>query len=284
MKEARIAPNTLGEGSVWDIALSRDPPQAFLYVADGMNSKVRVLDRKSLAEVTSFGDGGRYPSQFTGVHSIATDSKGNVFTTETYEGKRVQRFDYKGLGRDDEGSRAPCGPVTRTPVHRAKTSAAPRRTVQAPRFEVDPLWPKPLPNHWVIGMMVGVAVDSRDHVFIVHRPRSVNLATEAGGAANPATAECCTPAPPVLEFDPAGNLVNSWGGAGDQDTTGPTEPAPPASTGSRSTARAMSGWAAPARSIARSSSSRATASSSRSSASPMAGKNRSARRTSPAWR
>jgi DNA-binding beta-propeller fold protein YncE len=87
-------------------------------------------------------------------------------------------------------------------------------TVQAPRFVVDPLWPKPLPHHWVVGMMVGVSIDSKDHVFIIHRPRSLNAQTEVGAAGNPPTAECCVPAPPVIEFDPEGNVVNAWGGNG----------------------------------------------------------------------
>ena len=55
------------------------------------------MDRQSLEILTSFGDGGRQPGQFFAVHSIATDSKGNVYTTETYEGKRLQKFAYKGL-------------------------------------------------------------------------------------------------------------------------------------------------------------------------------------------
>jgi hypothetical protein len=87
--------------------------------------------------------------------------------------------------------------------------------VQAPAFEVDPFWPKPLPNGWVIGSAIGVGVDSRDHVFIVHRQASLNARTEVGAAQDPPTGSCCTPAPPVLEFDPEGNLVNSWGGAGE---------------------------------------------------------------------
>jgi hypothetical protein len=48
--------------------------------------------------MTSFGDGGRQPGEFFAVHSIATDSKGNIFTAETYEGKRVQKFVYMGMG------------------------------------------------------------------------------------------------------------------------------------------------------------------------------------------
>ena len=99
VKEQRIAPGTLGDGSVWDIAFSRDPQQKFIYLADGKNEKVYVMDRQSLEILTSFGDGGRQPGQFFAVHSIATDSKGNIYTTETYEGKRVQKFVYRGLKR-----------------------------------------------------------------------------------------------------------------------------------------------------------------------------------------
>jgi DNA-binding beta-propeller fold protein YncE len=97
VKEKQIAPRTLGDGSVWDIAFSRDPQQKYLYLADGKNERVYVMDRQSLEILTQFGDGGRQPGQFFAVHSIATDSKGNIYTTETYEGKRVQKFVYKGL-------------------------------------------------------------------------------------------------------------------------------------------------------------------------------------------
>ena len=84
--------------SAWDVAFSRDPEQRFLYLADAPNAKVHILVRETLEELTSFGDGGRQPGQFYGVHSIATDSQGNLYTTETFEGKRVQKFVYKGLG------------------------------------------------------------------------------------------------------------------------------------------------------------------------------------------
>jgi hypothetical protein len=98
VKEAFIAKRSLGEGSVWDIAFSKDPQQTYLYLADGRNMKVHILRRDTLEELSSFGDGGRQPGQFFGVHSIAVDSKGNVYTTETYEGKRVQKFVFKGVG------------------------------------------------------------------------------------------------------------------------------------------------------------------------------------------
>jgi DNA-binding beta-propeller fold protein YncE len=89
-------------------------------------------------------------------------------------------------------------------------------STQAAAFQVDPLWPKPLPNHWILGSVTGVTVDSRDHVWIVHRGAdSLTARTENGLGTDPPTAEeCCRPAPAVLEFDSAGNLVSSWGGPG----------------------------------------------------------------------
>ena len=103
VKEAFFARNTLGAGSVWDIAFSKDPGQRFLMLADGQNERVRIILRERLEELASFGDGGRQPGQFYGVHSIASDSKGNLYTTETYEGKRVQKFVYKGISSQARG-------------------------------------------------------------------------------------------------------------------------------------------------------------------------------------
>jgi hypothetical protein len=97
LKEQILYKNTLGDGSVWDIAFSKDPQQKYIFLADGANEQIHILDRETLQVLTSFGDGGRQPGQFYAVHSIATDSKGNIFTTETYRGQRVQKFVYKGL-------------------------------------------------------------------------------------------------------------------------------------------------------------------------------------------
>ena len=97
IKEATVTPATRGEGSVWDVTFSRDAQQRYLYVADGANMKVHVLDRVTLRELTSFGEGGRLAGQFYAVHSVATDSKGNVYTVETYQGKRLQKFNFKGV-------------------------------------------------------------------------------------------------------------------------------------------------------------------------------------------
>ena len=66
-------------------------------MADGQNERIRVIMRETLEEITSFGNGGRQPGQFYGVHSIAMDSRGNLYTTETYEGKRIQKFVNRGL-------------------------------------------------------------------------------------------------------------------------------------------------------------------------------------------
>src|ERR1041385_4914210 len=97
VKEQRIYPKTLGDGSVWDIAFSKDPQQKYIYLADGKNERIYVMDRQSLEILTMFGDGGRQPGTWFAVHSIATDSKGNIYTTETYEGKRIQKFVAKGM-------------------------------------------------------------------------------------------------------------------------------------------------------------------------------------------
>ena len=114
VKEAFINKETLGSGSAWDIAFSKDPQQKYIYLADGENDKVlRHSDRESLEMLTSFGDGGRQPGEFYGVHSIATDSKGNIYTTETYRGQRVQKFIYKGLApvtKKDQGVVWPARP------------------------------------------------------------------------------------------------------------------------------------------------------------------------------
>jgi DNA-binding beta-propeller fold protein YncE len=92
IKEVIYKPATRDAGSVWDIAFSKDPQQKYIYMADGVNEKVAIFDRPSLTLLSTFGDGGVYAGMFHGVHSIATDSKGNIYTTETYEGRRIQKF------------------------------------------------------------------------------------------------------------------------------------------------------------------------------------------------
>jgi hypothetical protein len=92
VKEAVVAKGTLANGAVWDIALSADPAQRYLFVADGTDQKIFILQRDTLMPAGEFGAGGRWPGHFFGVGSVAVDSRGNVFTGETFEGKRVQKF------------------------------------------------------------------------------------------------------------------------------------------------------------------------------------------------
>jgi hypothetical protein len=95
---------------------------------------------------------------------------------------------------------------------RQLASALEREAVVAPSFEVDPMWPKPLPNHWILGATIGVAVDAKDNVWIIHRQGSIEE-KERYATWTPKASECCVPAPPVLAFNPAGDLISNWGGA-----------------------------------------------------------------------
>src|ERR1044072_7103849 len=113
------------------------------------------------------------------------------------------------LAACDSGPNASAQTPTAAPAPQAASGPT------APRFEVDPFWPKPLPNHWLLGSTIGVSVDSRDHVWIIHRAQSLNLDTEASAGKNNPTGECCMIAPPVIEFDAGVNVVGSWGGPGE---------------------------------------------------------------------
>jgi len=97
VREAVFDANTFRSGSVWDMTFSRDPQQTYIYMANGVNETIHVVLRSTLEVLTTFGDGGRQPGQFYGVHNLVTDSKGNLYATETYNGARIQRFLYKGL-------------------------------------------------------------------------------------------------------------------------------------------------------------------------------------------
>jgi DNA-binding beta-propeller fold protein YncE len=105
VKEAFIAKETFGSGSVWDIGFSTDPQQAFLFVPDGTNQQVYVVDRQTLQVVSTFGGAGHWAGQFYGAHNLAVNSTGDLFITETYEGKRVQKFTYTGTDAAPRGDR-----------------------------------------------------------------------------------------------------------------------------------------------------------------------------------
>jgi DNA-binding beta-propeller fold protein YncE len=97
VKEGIIARHTFGSGSSWDIAFSPDPAQRYLIMPDGTNERGWIVDRESLKIVGQFGGGGHWAGQFYGAHNIAADSAGDVFITESYEGKRVQKFSFGGF-------------------------------------------------------------------------------------------------------------------------------------------------------------------------------------------
>jgi DNA-binding beta-propeller fold protein YncE len=111
VREVVYNPATLNQGSTWDIAFSRDPEQEFIYLADGQNFKISVIDRESMEVLYTFGQGGRQPGTFYAPHSIATDSQNNIYTTETYEGSRVQKFLYQGVRPVTVRDRAPTWPA-----------------------------------------------------------------------------------------------------------------------------------------------------------------------------
>jgi hypothetical protein len=98
VKEAFVAKKTLGSGSVWDIVFSTDRAQKFLIINDGTNQQIWILDRNTLQVLSAFGHAGHQAGEFYGAHVMAGDSKGNLYIGETYEGKRVQKFTYRGLG------------------------------------------------------------------------------------------------------------------------------------------------------------------------------------------
>ncbi len=272
VKEKVLAPQTLHFGSVWDIAFSRDPQQRYLYVADGQNMKIHVLDRQSLNEITSFGDGGRYPGEFLAVNSLATDSKGNLYTVETFEGKRVQRFVFKGVGAvaKDQGVVRPrsecCHEFTRLRIgvpHDPQAQAGVRldaggadrrtgrRTARGPRRRQDG-WCRRRGSRSIrcgrspclitgcSGNAIGVGVDAHDHVFIVHRQDTVIDSTEDGAGAIRRRPRAASPRRPCWSSIPR-EPRECVGRPGSRATSGPSP-----TTASPSTTRTTSGSAATA--------------------------------------
>ena len=98
VKEEFIAKRTLRSGSAWNIAFSKDPQQKYIFLTDGENDRAHILLRDTLEVLATFGEGGRQAGEFYGPNSIATDSKGSIYVTGTYRGRRVQKFVYKGIG------------------------------------------------------------------------------------------------------------------------------------------------------------------------------------------
>ena len=106
-----------------------------------------------------------------------------------------------------------CGPPqTEAPGQQPPAESA---VGEVPQFEFDPTWPKqPFPDEWILGGGMGVDVDAQDHVWISHQASDLTM-FETAAAADPPRAICCRPAPPIIEFDQAGNIVQAWGGPGE---------------------------------------------------------------------
>ena len=156
VREAFVDTHTFRSGSVWDLAFSRDPQQTYLYAANGVDQKINILLRSTLEVLTQFGGGGRQPGQWFGVHNIATDSKGNLYTTETYTGARVQRFLYKGLA-----------PVTK----KDQGAPWPPAGVVIPKAEVDAYLKRAIANRIIDQQIRHVDVGGANvGVGIVYRP------------------------------------------------------------------------------------------------------------------
>lgn len=83
-----------------------------------------------------------------------------------------------------------------------------------PQYKVDAAWPKPLKANWIWGQVSSVTVDSRDHVWVLHRPNTM-LDDDKGAQQKPPVNRCCVAAPAVMEFDADGNFVQGWGGPGE---------------------------------------------------------------------
>ena len=105
--------------------------------------------------------------------------------------------------------------LSRTPLVVALCAAAlPAQTAKAPKVEVEMLWPKPMPTHYILGSVTGLAIDSRDHIFVTNLTTAFAARTEIGADATPQIGECCHASLNVLEFDADGNQVAAWGGPG----------------------------------------------------------------------
>jgi len=97
-----------------------------------------------------------------------------------------------------------------TLVAAASPALRAQKPAPAPRFVVDPSWPKDMAKNWIFGAITGVFVDSKDHVWVTHLPETLTE-EETSEVQKPPIGTCCTPAPVVVEFDQAGNVVQGWG-------------------------------------------------------------------------
>jgi DNA-binding beta-propeller fold protein YncE len=185
------------------LAFSPDAQQQFLYVADYGNSHIAVLDRKSLQLLYQFGQRSEKPGDFQGLHHLAIDSKGNLYTGEVAPGARAQRFVFKGLSdalppngiapaaapQQSTGAAAPAqgtAPRTFPAPGQARGGYPPWTSTMASPYRVIPNWPrlgdiKP-------GAAIGIIPDGKGGTWLHHRSE-----------------------PPILHIDASGNVDRRFG-------------------------------------------------------------------------
>ena len=170
------------------LAFSPDAQQQFLYVADYGNSHIAVLDRKSLQLLYQFGQRSEKPGDFQGLHHLAIDSKGNLYTGEVAPGARAQRFVFKGLSNTLPPNAitpavAPsqsAGPRAFPPPGQARGGYPPWTSTMASPYRVIPNWPqlgdiKP-------GAAIGIIPDGKGGTWLHHRSEPPILHIDASGA------------------------------------------------------------------------------------------------------
>jgi hypothetical protein len=149
--------------------------------------------------------------------------KNRVMATVLAVGVLIVGCDAGGTGATGEaGAPAATQPGAMTFGNHPADASGPQVPEGVAQFAVDPFWPQPLPNNWILGQVAGTSVDQYDNVWIIHRPWTVQ-GTNAGSTppqqtrdqtwgSDPVQSLCCTTAPPVVAFDPDGNVIHAWGG------------------------------------------------------------------------
>jgi DNA-binding beta-propeller fold protein YncE len=96
---------------------------------------------------------------------------------------------------------------------------SPKAAAGTPAFKVDPSWPLEMPDKWILGAVTGVFVDAKQHVWVTHLPETLTE-EETSVTQKPPIGTCCVAAPPVIEFDAQGKVVQGWGQGPMDDTSG----------------------------------------------------------------